>query len=931
MKLQFNKQKYQIDCVNNIVSIFENIENGEPFTTILQNHARQNKYPETFSEQKNIDISMETGTGKTFTFINTMFELNKQFGYKKFIILVPSVAILEGTKKNLEITKQYFKDIYNKEIQYRSNVNWYIKNPDTFSVLIITPHAFNKKGNVLNKPHESELPFENAQTMLEALKVINPVIIIDEPHKFDGRQFKEYFEGFENYFLRFGATFPKKDKTTLELSNIAYVLNSIDSFRQCLVKRIQVFTEEIGNDGDVLKSINHKDQNIEIIENKSGNKVKVLKKIGENFNGISIKEIKPKSIILANNESYKLEDFEYNLTNEGMRQMIIDTVNYHFEKERQLFEKGIKVLSLFFVRNINDFRGNKPIVKKIFEEEYRKIWNEKIQQASGKYKEYLAQDIVDGSFSEVHKGYFSGDTKNEEQDVDLILKDKERLLSFETQTRFIFSVWALQEGWDNPNVFQICKLSNYGSENSKLQQIGRGLRLCVNQQGGRQTLENFESEDDFWEVNTLSVIIPASERYFVKSIQDEIAQGIGISQDEFTLTVINELLTKAGISTRNGRKFLEDNIIIVFSKEENDEEYYKKTENYKENLEALKPNEHISQKNIAQIKAIFETKEIGRYIQKNKFPSQNVIKIKADKFEDFKNLWSQINKKAYYTIQNLQQNNRKELTIKIANEILQVRVSQLKRNTTKHTHNNKENIFESEVQNSYDISTNINLKSFIVELSQDAKVPLDFIVEVFQKVSGNFKNEINKNPRQASAEIIAIINKNLVENIKTIVDYNFIEGEFSTVAHMEYKSGVIGKTQADYPTPFHLKEQWIFEDVIAFDSDFEKQIICEASHPKIKIFGKMPRLEIETPVGKYSPDFCYTIEAESGKKIILIVEAKGYNTEQDIPQKEANKISFAEKFFEKLNQQNHNFEIHYKKRINKTELSSIISEIINQS
>jgi type III restriction enzyme len=400
----------------------------------------------------------------------------------------------------------------------------------------------------------------------------------------------------------------------------------------------------------------------------------------------------------------------------------------------------------------------------------------------------------------------------------------------------------------------------------------------------------------------------------------------------FTLTVINELLTKAGISTRNGRKFLEDNNIIVFSKEENGEECYKKTENYKENLEKLKPNDHISQKNIEQIKAIFETKEIGRYIQKNKFPSQNIIKIKEDKFEDFKNLWNQINKKAFYTVNNLQQNNRQALTQKIAGEMSQVKVSQLKHKTTKHTHNSRENTFKEEIEKADNIKNTVDLKKFVVELSQDAKTPLDFMVEIWQKIDGNFKEqEINKNPRQASAEIIAIINKNLVENIKTIVDYNFIEGQISTVAQREYKGGSIGKTQKEYPSPFNLKEQWIFEEFIAYDSDFEKDIICEASHPKIKIFGKMPRLEIETPVGKYNPDFCYTIETEGGKKIILIVEAKGYNTEQDIPQQEANKISFAEKFFEKLNQQNNDFEIHYKKRINKTELSSIISEIINQS
>jgi type III restriction enzyme len=929
VKLQFNKQQYQIDCVNIIVNIFEKLANDDDLKLILQNHSQKNNYTNVFSGQRNIDIMMETGTGKTFTFINTMFELNKQFGYKKFIVLVPSIAIMEGTKKNLEITKQYFQDKYSKEIQYRSNVSWYITNPNIFSVLIMTPHSFNKKGNILNKAHERELPFKNVNTMLGALKSINPIVVIDEPHKFDGKQFKEYFEGFDNYFLRFGATFPKKDKKTLELSNVAYVLNSIDAFRQCLVKRIQVFTEEIANDGDILKSIDYKAGKIEIMTNQSGQKIKVSRQVGEPFNGITIKEIKTKNIILGNGESYRLEDFEYHLTHEGMRQMINNTINLHFEKEEQLFEKGIKVLSLFFVRNINDFRGKKPIIKQIFEEEYTKIWSKKIQNASGEYKAYLINDIVNGNLNEIHKGYFSGDTKSEEQDIDLILKDKERLLSFETQTRFIFSVWALQEGWDNPNVFQICKLSNYGSDNSRLQQIGRGLRLCVNHRGIRQTRENIADEEDFWELNTLSVIIPASEDTFVSGIQNEIAQGIGISQDEFTLTDVNKVLAHAGISTRNGRVFLEENNIIVFSKEDNGEEYYKKIENYKENLKGLNPNEYISQENIEQIRKMFEFDTITQYIKSGKYSPQKIIKIKESKFKDFEILWNQINKKAYYTVRNLQQHNRQELTKKIADEISQVKVSQLKCKTIKHTHNSKENVFEEGIYKTHNIENSINLKKFAVGLSQDAKIPLDFVVEIFQKVDRGLQDKIKTNERQANAEIIAIIKNKLIENIKTIIDYHFTKGEISTVAQREYKGGTIGKQQENYPSPFHLKEQWIFEDVIAWDSELEKDIICEASHPKIKIFGKMPRLEIETPLGKYSPDFCYTIETERGKKIILIVEAKGYNTSQDIPQNEMSKISFAEKFFEALNKEKSECEIHYKKRINKADLSSIISEIIN--
>ncbi len=271
-QFQYEIQAYQEDCVNNIVTLFESLRQKANFVDVLTAHHNNNKYNFPVQETRNIDIMMETGTGKTFTFIKTIFELNKNFGYKKFIILIPSVPIREGTKTNLEDTKNYFKSYYaneqEKEIEpfvYEGGNISAIKqfiSASHLSVLVMTPSSFNSKDNILNRPLEKEMNSpdlfatnsEPPKSYLECLKRLNPIVIMDEPHRFEGNAFKTYFEGFENYYLRFGATFPKK-KDSLVLSNVAYVLDSISSFRQSLVKKIVVYTQDVVENADTLIGI----------------------------------------------------------------------------------------------------------------------------------------------------------------------------------------------------------------------------------------------------------------------------------------------------------------------------------------------------------------------------------------------------------------------------------------------------------------------------------------------------------------------------------------------------------------------------------------------------------------------------------------------------------------------------------------------------
>jgi type III restriction enzyme len=522
-QFQYEIQKYQEDCVENIVSIFEKLNQKENFCEELANHKKKQNYNFPVQNTKNIDIMMETGTGKTFTYIKTIFELCKHFGYKKFIILVPSVAIREGTKTNLEDTKEYFKGLYanekEKEIEVfiyeggnTSAVTQFI-GTSHLSVLVMTPSSFSHKDNILNRPLERDINnpelFVNNQkppkTYLECLKRLNPIVIMDEPHRFDGDAFKKYFEGFNNYYLRFGATFPNK-KDSVPLSNVAYVLDSISSFRQCLVKKIVVYTQDIVENTDTLVGIENKKAIVNTLTN--GIIVRRELGVGSVFNGKSIKKINKDSIVLADGTIVKVD---YSLSDESLRAMIKETIRIHFEKEKYLFEQGIKALTLFFIQNdVSLYRGDNPKIKNIFEEEYISKRHEILQtlDPASDYYKYLQNDFDSEGNLQVHKGYFSGDKGNSDEKiragVDEILKDKKKLLSFESPTRFIFSIWALQEGWDNPNVFTICKLSNQGSEISKLQQIGRGLRICVNQNLQRQTLKNLNNDQKhFGELITL--------------------------------------------------------------------------------------------------------------------------------------------------------------------------------------------------------------------------------------------------------------------------------------------------------------------------------------------------------------------------------------------------------------------------------------------
>ena len=964
-QFQYEIQAYQENCVNNIVSLFEKLRQRINFVEVMEEHHKINKYNFPIQDTKNIDIMMETGTGKTFTFIKTIFELNRNFGYKKYIILIPTVPIREGTKSNLDDTKDYFKSYYanqkEKEIEafvYEggnlSAVKQFI-GTSHLSVLVMTPSSFNSKDNILNRPLDREMNqpelFINNQeppkSYLECLKRLNPIVIMDEPHRFEGNAFKTYFEGFDNYYLRFGATFPRK-KDSLPLSNAAYVLDSITSFRQNLVKKIVVYTQDVVENTDTLIGIEKiGSKNIAHVSTlTNGIIAKRELGVGAVFNGKSIKKILNDTVVLSDDT---IEKVDYSLSDESLRAMIKETIKIHFEKEKILFEQGVKALTLFFMESDTSlFRGENPKVKNIFEEEYLKQYSElviKLDQASDYYK-YLQNDYDSENTLQVHKGYFSGDKGNADEKVkagvDEILKDKKKLLSFESPSRFIFSIWALQEGWDNPNVFTICKLSNQGSEISKLQQIGRGLRICVNQNLERNTLKNMNDDQEaFWKINNLDVVVSNKEQGFVEAIQNEILSNSFLISETFTeQELIKTLKEKSGFDDDTIVTLVDDVLkekkMIVRKAIVDGQKIYEKSPEFSEILK----EQNLPYEQVNAIESLFAV-DTSNYVQKaeNKKDKKKVF-IKASHLKEFKNLWSTINKNAFYVLETLSGKQENQLIQNIKAQIEAVNIEQILLQTVKAELNvnkiGEQGAITEKLTDTVSYKSKVDYLELVRTLSNNTKTPILFVVKIFNALSDDFKSKmLCNNPEQAQREISEIINKNLIAMLKANIKYDGINGTglpnvFKTEKGKTYlDTGSVGKYQKDISGDFSLKSKWVFEDVIEYDSDFELEIVeQDPDIDSIEIFGKLPRLKIKTPLGDYNPDFCYAIKSTEGNKIFLVVEAKGYKSSTEIPVDEKGKIDFAKKYFEALAEHHKNepFKISFKERINKTQLAALIMD-----
>lgn len=517
----------------------------------------------------NFDIEMETGTGKTYCFVKSIFELNKQYGWSKFIIVVPSIAIREGVHKSLKITAEHFLEDYGKRARFFIYNSKQLHELESFSsdgginVMVINVQAFNAHGKDARRIYE-ELDDFQSRRPIDVIKANRPIMIMDEPQKMEGKNTLESLAEFNPLFiLRYSATHKVE-------RNKVFRLDAVDAYNQKLVKKISVrgiTTKGLAGTNAYLYL-----ENIEISPSKppvariefeqklkSGSIKRIVRKLGkgDNLYGLSdgLEQYKDNFVIsdinavtdtvsFLNDVELTVGDAVGDVNESAMRRMQIrEAVKAHFDKEIRLFDKGIKVLSLFFIDEVAKYRDyDQPDEKgeyaRIFEEEYQALLNEYLP-AEGKYREYLRR--IDAA--QTHNGYFSIDKKskrlvdpkyktrgddaglaNDENAVaayDLILKDKERLLSFEEPTRFIFSHSALREGWDNPNVFVICTLKHSDNTISRRQEVGRGLRLAVNQDG-----ERIDHPSIVHDINRLTVVASESYKDFVGALQKDISASL---------------------------------------------------------------------------------------------------------------------------------------------------------------------------------------------------------------------------------------------------------------------------------------------------------------------------------------------------------------------------------------------------------------------
>jgi type III restriction enzyme len=962
--MKFEDQDYQKQCVENIINSLKCFDfkthSKESLKNSLENFYKEDgkNIPEKMlSNKHNIDVLMETGTGKTFTYLKTIFELNKQCNINKFIIFVPRKAIRSGTKQNIELTKSFFKIQYGKEIKLYdysgdktvSQVRQFIENANKDpSVLILTNSSIDKKGNILRQKQEIPL-FNNVSSLLDAMRLIKPVIIIDEPHLLKGQNFIEEFEKFESLYIRFGATYPK-DKNH-SLSNTVYILDSISAFQEYLVKKIRVSTFINSDDFVKLKSTNSKNQTINLIYFKNGEElekvIKVKDDIGEKlgireFQGIYCTSIKGANAYLSNEEV--LESSNYLLIEEEQKVLIQNTIKAHFEKEEELFKKGIKTLSLFFIPSINSYNGENPIIKNIFEEEYKNQRTQKLQDTniSKEYREYLENDYKDGKLI-IHQGYFStskgSKEEQEAQAIDIILNKKEELLSFKTPLRFLFSVWALQEGWDNPNIFNICKLSATKQETSKRQQVGRGLRIAVNQQGERLTYNSLEeNEDEFYNINTLDVIVSSQEKNFITNLQKEINGESYKILDSFTTESIK---TKALLNEREANKFinaLEDSEIIEFNEDKN--EYIIKSDIY-EYLEDNVNNliKFLRKEALENLLKMFKpsTNKHSQIEDKNK--KIHLVNVRKDLYKEFKELWETINKKATIVYSNL---NEENLINEISKEFSNLSIDPIKMIIKKQSFNSQKNLIEEEEQNSLgniNFFTSSNFfTDFIFEISKVENLPLSFILKLFNKLTENQenKNKISNNPKKVKYELLKIIKEKLHSKIINNVSYNFSSTiQISNTSVLPFKQEDLKPIKhtslAKKCDGEEAPEHYLY-DKIVYDSWIEKEVTEKdpksVEGNKITVFAKLPNISIPTPFKSYNPDFAYFINTKEGKKLFLVVETKGYNSSLDIPIEEQNKINYARKFFEELQKMvGKDITIKFTQRINKQELVDLIKEL----
>ncbi len=969
MKIKFKRLDYQEKCLNQILGVFKGVyfeESKEDIQRIsnpvfeigaikdlllenIENLRSKQKITQGsvgIEKSLNCDILMETGTGKTFCFLECIYALHQNYHLSKFIVLTPSNAIKLGVLKSVGITREFFKSEYSTHLESYEDIERFIlASNHKCCVLVMTFSAFNKEKNTINKSClENTNLFNGATSYMQALASMRPIVIMDEPHRFLGDKTKKYLEQLNALItLRFGATF--KD----DYNNLIYALDSKKAFDCALVKSISVasvgeshecFLElkgvvKIQNDYEA--AINYTD-----LENKTKSvKVKEHDNLGvvtqiSTLEDYIVEKITKTEIRFLNGFNLLLDQKEpFSHLLEGEQEVMLkEAIKSHFEREEGLFKKGIKALCMVFISGVNSYlsENEKPAKLALL---FEKLYQQKLEEVLKKddlddnYRAYLER--TKDNIQKVHGGYFAKSKKesDEAQVIALILKEKEKLLSFESDLRFIFSQWALQEGWDNPNVMTICKLAPSHSNITKLQQIGRGLRLAVNDKGERITKEHA----DFDFVNELVVIVPQVEGDFVGAIQQEISEHSLIKQ-----VFSAEELEKSGVVKKGYYGVLLETLEGLGFGEKTDDENFKLTLNQNEflekepELERLKDEKYLD---FEKLKDFLKDRLVGnpRVRDKNERKTER-IKINKENFKKFETLWESLNHQARIAyaidseslideiVKNI--NSSFNVSSKIVSVTTHKKVETMRNNATTE-------IFERESACVW------SLHEFISALSNKVKLSFKSVAKVLEKIDENKFDLIKKNEQEGLRRLEELFLEIIYQNIKDKISYQMRETTIKNRKNdafydekgeiREFLDGSLGVDKYEIKNS-SAQKKCLYENFMQVDSEIEKDTIEESNDTKIIVFGKLPRVKI--PVGlnqTYSPDFGYVVE-NNDKKVLLVVETKGVEHENELRDEEKRKISTAKKFFEALKKQGVNIE--YETKMKKDQLSALINEILNR-
>lgn len=907
----------------------------------------------------NLTVEMETGVGKTYTYIKTMYELNRAYGWSKFIIVVPSIAIREGVYKSFEMTQEHFAEEYGKKIRFFIYNSAQLTEIDRFAsdssinVMIINSQAFNAKGKDARRIYMKLDEFRSRRP-IDIIAKTNPILIIDEPQSVEGKQTKENLKQFNPMItLRYSATH-KSDS----IYNMVYRLDAMEAYNKRLVKKIAVkgITETGSTATDsylYLESINLSKGNptatlqfeVKMASGAPKKKSRIVTE-GDNLydysngleeykNGFVVSHIdgRDDSIEFINGIKIYAGDVVGAVDEDQLRRIQIrETILSHLQRERQLFYKGIKVLSLFFIDEVANYReydaANQPVNGKyavMFEEEYEDILNNmQLSLGEDDYIKYL-QSIP---ASKTHAGYFSVDGKGKminskvgrkettSDDVsayELIMKNKELLLDRDPKkspVRFIFSHSALREGWDNPNVFQICTLKQSSSDVRKRQEVGRGLRLCVNQNGERMDVNALGN--DVHNVNVLTVIASESYDSFAKGLQTEMAEAVAdrpkaVTRDLFVDKLVkddqgNEFLITSDVASAIHFDLIVNGYINKLG--ELTDKYYEDKANGE--IKIAEEAKDIASGVIEIIDSIYDSKAM----QPENARSNNVeLQVDEEKLnsKEFKALWSKINAKSVYVVDfdtdELIRKSIASLDSKLRVAKIYFKVETGAMDSIK----SKEDLiagasFVKEESGSYGVSVaaNSNVKyDLIGKLVDETGLTRKAIIAILQGIQPYVFNQFKDNPEEFITKAAQLINDQKETAIIEHITYDVLDEQYGTDIFTD--PTIKGKLGVNA-----MKAKKHLYDHIVYDSSNERDFATDLdTNTDVAVYVKLPDgFYISTPVGHYNPDWAIAFYEGSVKHIYFVAETKGSMSSMQLRLIEESKIHCAREHFKAISNGN---------------------------